>query len=48
MSQTEYNQYGTDIQVNDVKPCFCEKTACMIGIASVVIGIGGFIVANLL
>ncbi len=48
MNQTEYNQYGADIQPNDAKPCSCEKTTCMIGIASIVIGIGGFIVASLL
>ncbi|NIU00136.1 MAG: hypothetical protein GWN01_04105 [Nitrosopumilaceae archaeon] len=33
---------------NDAKPCFCEKTTCMIGIASIAIGVGGFIVAHLL
>ncbi len=47
MNQTEYDQYE-DIQSNDAKPCSCEKTTCMIGIASIAIGIGGFIVSSLL
>lgn len=32
----------------DAKPCFCEKKTCAIGIASIMIGIGGFVLANLL
>jgi hypothetical protein len=32
----------------DAKPCSCEKKTCAIGLASIGIGIGGFILANLL
>ena len=32
----------------DTTPCFCEKKVCAIGITSIAIGIGGFILANLL
>jgi hypothetical protein len=33
---------------NDAEPCFCDKKKCAIGIASIAIGMGGFILANLL
>lgn len=32
----------------DTEPCFCEKKICGLGIASVAIGIGGFILASIL
>lgn len=35
-------------QYEDVDDCFCEKKQCMIGIASIAIGIGGFVIALLL
>lgn len=28
--------------------CFCQKTQCMLGIASIAIGIVGFVIASLL
>ena len=28
--------------------CFCEKKQCMLGVASIAIGIGGFVLASLL
>ncbi|WP_179370637.1 hypothetical protein [Nitrosopumilus ureiphilus] len=33
---------------SDTEPCSCEKKTCAIGIASVAIGIGGFVLAYLL
>lgn len=43
----EYEKYSVR-QAEDAKPCSCEKTTCMIGIASIAIGIGGFIIAGLM
>ncbi|MGY5148040.1 MAG: hypothetical protein ACW9W4_08585 [Candidatus Nitrosopumilus sp. bin_7KS] len=50
MSQTikEQNTFRDDTEQSDAKPCGCEKTTCAIGIASVAIGIGGFVLASLL
>jgi len=42
------NTANESIDQYDVEPCFCDKQKCLIGIASIVIGIGGFILANLL
>lgn len=37
-----------DIEQIDADQCFCDKQKCLIGIASIAIGIGGFVLANLL
>jgi len=50
MSQTT-EQHHTSIAnmgQSDEDPCLCEKKICAIGIASIAIGVGGFILANLL
>ena len=50
MNQTteEQNEFRDDTEQIDAKPCGCEKMTCAIGIASVVIGVGGFILASIL
>ena len=51
MSQSEYdiaNNSSQTILDEDDEKCFCEKKQCMIGLASVAIGIGGFMLASLL
>ena len=50
MSQTteQQNSFEDSLEQLDAKPCLCEKKICAIGLASVAIGIGGFILANLL
>ena len=50
MSQIEEQEKSSkDISEQlDAEPCFCEKKICAIGIASIAIGIGGLILANLL
>lgn len=50
MSQT-IDQQNTPIESIvqlDAEPCLCEKKTCALGIASIAIGIGGFILASLL
>ena len=49
MSQNEYvtNDVTQTIDENN-ESCFCEKKQCMLGIASIAIGIGGFVLASLL
>lgn len=50
MSQNEYvvnDVAQTNLDENEEK-CSCEKKQCMLGIASIVIGIGGFALASLL
>ena len=42
------NTANESIDQYDAESCFCDKQKCLIGIASIVIGIGGFILANLL
>ncbi len=36
------------LEEKDNEGCFCEKKQCMVGIASIAIGIGGFVIALLL
>ena len=50
MSQTieEQNTFRDGIVQSDAEPCGCERKTCAIGIASIAIGIGGFILASLL
>jgi hypothetical protein len=50
MSQTTEQQSTpvASIENSDTESCFCEKKTCALGIASIAIGVGGFIVANLL
>ena len=50
MNQTteEQSEFREGAGQTDAKPCGCEKTTCTIGIASVAIGVGGFILAILL
>jgi len=49
MSQNEYviNDASQFLDENEEK-CTCEKKQCMIGIASIAIGIGGFALSLLL
>ncbi|MCV0366358.1 MAG: hypothetical protein K5798_03710 [Nitrosopumilus sp.] len=44
----QQNSFENSIEAPDAKPCSCEKKTCAIGIASIGIGIGGFILASLL
>ena len=44
----QQDSFEDSIEPLDAKPCFCEKKTCAIGLASIGIGIGGFILANLL
>lgn len=49
--QNEYLSDGSQPLLEDIEnteDCFCEKKQCMIGIASIAIGIGGFVIASLL
>ena len=49
MSQNEYAISDTSQILDENKEeCTCEKKQCMLGIASVAIGIGGFALALLL
>ncbi len=50
MSQTteHQNAFNDDVKQSDAESCGCEKTTCAIGIASIAIGIGGFVLASLL
>ena len=50
MNQTaeEQNEFREGTEQIDAKTCGCEKTTCAIGIASVAIGVVGFILASLL
>lgn len=50
MSQTEYdaNPVFDEESADTAKPCSCEKTTCLLGIASIAIGVGGFILAHLI
>ena len=50
MSQTtsEQNKFQESIDEHDAKYCFCEKKICALGIASIIIGIGGFVLAHIL
>ena len=50
MSQiiNEQNISGDNIEQSYAEPCGCERKTCAIGIASVAIGIGGFIMASLI
>ena len=51
MTQSEYNVGDNSSQIildEDKEECFCEKKQCMIGLASIAIGIGGFVLASLL
>jgi hypothetical protein len=50
MSQIEkqQNTFQNSTEPLEPEPCFCEKKTCAIGIASISIGIGGFILASLL
>jgi len=47
MSQNEYVVNDAS-QTTDEVECTCEKKQCMLGIASVAIGVGGFALAFLL
>jgi len=49
MSQNKYviNDVTQTVDENEEK-CTCEKKQCMLGIASIAIGIGGFVLASLL
>ena len=50
MSQNEYviNNGSQITPDEDEGKCTCEKKQCMLGIASIVIGVGGFVLAFLL
>lgn len=51
---SQQNEYLSDDsqplreESGNIEDCFCEKKQCMIGIASIAIGIGGFVIALLL
>lgn len=48
-TQDQYsNSSSLILEEKDSKGCFCAKKQCMLGIASIAIGIGGFILASLL
>jgi hypothetical protein len=47
LEQEQFTQKESELQL-DSEPCFCEKKICALGIASVAIGIGGFILASIL
>ncbi|MCA9828135.1 MAG: hypothetical protein KC444_07085 [Nitrosopumilus sp.] len=49
MSQNEYiiNDAKQTLEENE-ESCLCEKKQCMLGIASIAIGIGGFVISSLL
>lgn len=44
----QQNTSKDNLEQLNAEPCFCEKKTCALGIASIAIGIGGFILANLL
>ncbi len=47
MEQTTDN--GSILErVDDTDSCSCNKKQCMLGIASITIGVGGFLLASLL
>ena len=51
MNQNETHAANNTSQIivdEDEAGCSCEKKQCMIGLASIVIGIGGFVLASLL
>ena len=51
MNQSEYNMTNDSSQIildGDEEKCSCEKKQCMLGIASIAIGVGGFVLASLL
>ena len=49
MSQNEYVINDTSQIIDDDEgKCTCEKKQCMLGIASIAIGVGGFALASLL
>ena len=50
MSQNEFvtNDVSQKTLDENAGKCTCEKKQCMLGIASVAIGIGGFVLASLL
>ena len=49
MSQTteQQNTFEGTVQ-SDEEPCLCEKKTCALGIASIAIGIGGFVLASII
>ncbi|HET6516875.1 MAG TPA: hypothetical protein VFG25_01475 [Nitrosopumilaceae archaeon] len=42
------NSSSLILEQKDSKGCFCAKKQCMLGIASIAIGIGGFVVSLLI
>ena len=50
MSQNEYvaNDVSQKTLDEETEKCTCEKKQCMLGIASIAVGIGGFVLASLL
>ena len=44
----EQNNASQIILNEGEEECFCEKKQCMIGLASIAIGVGGFVLASLL
>ena len=46
--QQQDNGSSLILEEKDNEGCFCEKKQCMVGIASIAIGIGGFVIALLL
>ena len=49
MSQNEYVVNDiSKIPDEDEGKCTCEKKQCMLGIASIAIGVGGFVLASML
>lgn len=47
-STPDQDSNSSSIILEDSKGCFCAKKQCMIGIASIAIGIGGFVVSLLI
>ena len=47
-SNMENSPTQTVLDESDVENCSCDKKQCMIGIASIAIGVGGFAIAFLL
>ena len=51
MTQSEYDVANDSSQVildENEEKCFCDKKQCVLGITSIVIGVGGFVLASLL
>lgn len=51
MTQNEHLESNNASQFTlneDEAKCYCEKKQCMIGLASIAIGVGGFVLASLL